>query len=237
MSAASVTVAKREIKAYFNSPVAYIVVTVFMLIAGYLYWSQLFLEKQAELRYYFTLTPLIFTFIIPAITMRLIAEEKGSGTLEMLITMPVRDWEVVFGKFLAGMAMLAAIVGMTCFYAISLAMLGPVDKGPLITGYLGLLLMGGTYVSIGVMASSLTRNQIVAFIMAFAISFALFIFGQVVQYAPDWLSPVLSFLSMGNHFESLSRGVIDSRDVIYYVSVMVVSLIIATASLESRKWK
>ena len=233
---AAVTVAKREIKAYFNSPVAYIVVTVFMLIAGYLYWSQLFLEKQAELRYYFTLTPLVFTFIIPAITMRLIAEEKGSGTLEMLITMPVRDWEVVLGKFLAGMAMLAAIVGMTCFYAVTLAFLGPLDRGPMITGYLGLLLMGGAYVSIGVMASSLTRNQIVAFILAFAISFALFIFGQIVQYAPDWITPVLAFLSMGNHFESLSRGVIDSRDVLYYVSVMVVALIIATVSLESRKW-
>jgi ABC-2 type transport system permease protein len=233
----AVTVAKREIKTYFNSPVAYIVVTVFMLLAGYLYWSQIFLEKQAELRYYFTLTPLVFTFIIPAITMRLLAEEKGSGTLEMLITMPVRDWEVVLGKFLAGMAMLAAIVGMTCFYAVTLAFLGPVDKGPVITGYLGLLLMGGAYVAIGVMASSLTRNQIVAFILAFAISFALFIFGQVVQYAPEWIGPVLAFLSMGNHFESLSRGVIDSRDVIYYVSVMAVSLVIATVSLQSRKWK
>jgi len=217
--------------------VAYIVVTVFMLIVGFLFWRQLFLEKQAELRYYFNLTPLVFTFIIPAITMRLIAEEKGSGTLEMLITMPVRDSEVVFGKFLAGMAMLGAIVGMTGFYAISLSLLGPVDRGPLMTGYLGLLLMGGAYIAIGVMASSLTRNQIVAFILAFAISFALFIFGQIVNYAPDWISPVLAFLSMGNHFESLSRGVIDSRDVIYYVSVMVVSLVIATASLQSRKWK
>jgi ABC-2 type transport system permease protein len=233
----SVTVAKREIKAYFNSPVAYIVVTVFMLIAGYLYWSQLFLEKQTELRYYFTLTPLIFTFIVPAITMRLFAEEKGSGTLEMLITMPVRDWEVVLGKFLAGVAMLAAIVGMTAFYGVTLSLLGPVDAGPMLTGYLGIFLMGGAYVAIGVMASSLTRNQIVAFILAFGISFALFIFGQIVHYAPDWLAPVLSFLSMGNHFESLSRGVVDSRDVVFYLSVMVVSLVIATASLESRKWK
>ena len=231
------TVAKREIKAYFNYPVAYIVVTVFMLIVGYLYWSQLCLEKQAELRYYFNLTPLVFTFIIPAITMRLLAEEKGSGTLEMLITMPVRDWQVVLGKFLAGMTMLAAIVGMTAFYAVTLSILSPIDKGPMLTGYLGLLLMGGAYVAIGVMASSLTRNQIVAFILAFAISFALFIFGQVVQYAPEWLAPVLSFLSMGNHFDSLSRGVVDSRDVIFYVSVMVVSLVIATVSLESRKWK
>jgi len=236
MSAAA-TVAKREIKTYFNSPVAYIVVMVFMLIAGYLFFSQLFLEKQAELRYYFTLTPLIFTFIIPAITMRLIAEEKGSGTLEMLITMPVRDWEVVLGKFMAGMAMLGTIVGMTLFYAITVAALGPVDRGPVITGYLGLLLMGGSYVAIGVMASSLTKNQIVAFILAFAISFALFIFGQILQFAPEWLSPVLAYLSMGNHFESFSRGVVDSRDVLFYVSLMAVALVIATASLESRKWK
>ncbi len=210
---------------------------VFMLIAGYLFFSQLFLEKQAELRYYFTLTPLIFTFIIPAITMRLIAEEKGSGTLEMLITMPVRDWEVVLGKFMAGMAMLGTIVGMTLFYAITVAALGPVDRGPVITGYLGLLLMGGSYVAIGVMASSLTKNQIVAFILAFAISFALFIFGQILQFAPEWLSPVLAYLSMGNHFESFSRGVVDSRDVLFYVSLMAVALVIATASLESRKWK
>ena len=231
------TVAKREIKAYFNSPAAYIVVTVFMLLAGYLFFSQLFLEKQAELRYYFTLTPLIFTFIIPAITMRLFAEEKGSGTLEMLITMPVRDWEVVLGKFLAGLAMLGAVVGMTVFYAVTVAALGPVDRGPIISGYVGLVLMGGSYVAIGVMASSLTRNQIVAFILAFAISFALFIFGQVVQFAPDWLAPVLSYLSMGNHFESFSRGIIDSRDVLYYLSLITVALVIATASLESRKWK
>jgi ABC-2 type transport system permease protein len=151
--------------------------------------------------------------------------------------MPVRDWEVVLGKFLAGMTMLAAIIGMTLFYAITVAALGPVDRGPIITGYLGLLLMGGSYVSIGVMASSLTRNQIVAFILAFAISFGLFIFGQIVQFAPEWLSPILAYLSMGNHFESFSRGVVDTRDVLFYVSLMAVTLVIATASLESRKWK
>jgi ABC-2 type transport system permease protein len=155
----------------------------------------------------------------------------------MLITMPVRDWEVILGKFLAGMAMLAAIVGMTFFYAITLMMLGPVDRGPVIAGYVGLLLMGGSYVAIGVMASSFTRNQIVAFIIAFALSFALFIFGQITQLAPEWLAPIISFLSMGKHFEPLSRGIIDSRDVVYYLSVTVVCLVIATVSLESRKWK
>jgi ABC-2 type transport system permease protein len=236
MNAAS-TIAKREIRTFFNSPVAYLVVTVFMLISGYLFFSQLFLEKSADMRQYLGITPLLFSFIIPALTMRLLAEEKGSGTLELLITMPVRDWEVVLGKFLAGLAMVGTIVGITAVYAITVAMLGPIDKGAALTGYLGLLLLGGAYAAIGVMASSFTRNQIVAFILAFAISFALFLAGKIVQIAPEWLKPVLAFISTDVHFESLAKGVLDTRDILYYVSVMVVSLVIATASLESRKWK
>jgi len=236
MNAAS-TIAKREIRTFFNSPVAYLVVTVFMLISGYLFFSQLFLEKSADMRQYLGITPLLFSFIIPALTMRLLAEEKGSGTLELLITMPVRDWEVVLGKFLAGLAMVATIVGITAVYAITVMMLGPIDKGAALTGYLGLLLLGGAYAAIGVMASSFTRNQIVAFILSFAISFALFLAGKIVQIAPEWLKPVLAFISTDVHFESLAKGVLDTRDILYYVSVMVISLVIATASLESRKWK
>jgi ABC-2 type transport system permease protein len=234
---ATTAIAKRELRTYFNSPVAYIVVTVFMLLAGYLFFNTLFIEKQAEMRGYFGLAPMLFTFIIPAFTMRLIAEEKGSGTLELLITMPVRDWEVVVGKFLAAVGLLAVLLGLTLFYAFTLNSIGPVDKGPTYGGYLGLLLMGSAYAAIGVMASSITRNQIVAFIVAFAISFTLYLFGRVVQLVPETLQPVISYLSIDGHFEAISRGVIDSRDVIYYLSVMVVSLVIATVSLESRRWK
>lgn len=234
---ATLAITKRELRTYFNSPVAYIVVTVFMLLAGYLFFNTLFIEKQAEMRGYFGLAPMLFTFIIPAMTMRLIAEEKGSGTLELLITMPVRDWEVVVGKFLAALGLLTVLLALTLVYAITLASIGPVDNGPTFGGYLGLLLMGGAYVAIGVMASSFTRNQIVAFILAFAISFALYLFGRIVQIVPESLQPVVAFLSMDAHFESISRGVIDSRDVIYYLSVMAVSLVIATVSLESRRWK
>lgn len=234
---ATLAITKRELRTYFNSPVAYIVVTVFMLLAGYLFFNTLFIEKQAEMRGYFGLAPMLFTFIIPAMTMRLIAEEKGSGTLELLITMPVRDWEVVVGKFLAALGMLAVLLALTLVYAITLASIGPVDNGPTFGGYLGLLLMGGAYVAIGVMASSFTRNQIVAFILAFAISFALYLFGRIVQIVPESLQPIVAFLSMDGHFESISRGVIDSRDVVYYLSVMAVSLVIATVSLESRRWK
>lgn len=233
----ALVISRREIRTYFNSPVAYIVVTVFTLITGYLFFTQLFVERQAELRGFFGIMPLMFMFTIPAVTMRLLADEKGSGTLEMLITMPVRDWEVVLGKFLAAMALLAVSLGLTLVFAITVKLLGPLDRGPVIGGYLGLLLMGGAYVAIGVMTSAFTRNSIVAFIAAFGISFGLYVLGRLTQFVPQSLQPVVSYLSIDGHFENIGRGVIDTRDVIYYVSVMAVCLLLATTSLESRKWR
>jgi ABC-2 type transport system permease protein len=233
----ALTISRREIRTYFNSPVAYIVVTVFTIITGYLFFTQLLLEQQADMRGFFGSMPLLFMFLAPAITMRLLADEKSSGTLELLITMPVRDWEVVLGKFLAAMALVGSALALTLVFAISVRVFGPLDRGPTIGGYLGLLLMGGAYVAIGVMCSAFTRNSIVAFIVSFAISFALFLFGHVVQFVPQALQPLVSFLSISKHFENISRGVIDSRDVIYYVSVMGISLLFATLSLESRRWR
>jgi ABC-2 type transport system permease protein len=233
----ALVISKREIRAYFNSPVAYIVVTVFTILTGYLFFTQLFLEKQADMRPFFGVMPLLFMFVIPAITMRLVAEEKGSGTLELLITMPVRDWEVIVGKFLAALALLCTALALTLAFALTVKSLGPLDRGPAIGGYIGLVLMGGAYIAIGVMASSLTRNQIIAFIVAFAISFALFLFGKLTQFVPESLQPIVSFLSIDGHFDNISRGVIDTRDVLYYLSVITVCLLVATTSLESRKWK
>lgn len=233
----ALVISRREIRTYFNSPVAYIVVPVFVIITGYLFFTQLFLEKQADMRGFFNIMPLLFMFMIPAITMRLLADEKSSGTLELLITMPVRDWEVVVGKFLAAMALLCTAIGLTLVFAITVKSLGPLDRGPTIGGYLGLVLMGGAYVSIGVMASALTRNSIVSFIVAFAISFALYLLGRLTQFLPQSLQKLVAFLSIDGHFENIGRGVVDSRDVIYYLSVMTVCLLIATLSLESRRWK
>jgi ABC-2 type transport system permease protein len=233
----ALVISRREIRTYFNSPVAYIVVPVFVIITGYLFFTQLFLEKQADMRGFFNIMPLLFMFMIPAITMRLLADEKASGTLELLITMPVRDSEVVIGKFLAAMALLCTAIGLTLVFAITVKSLGPLDRGPTIGGYLGLVLMGGAYVSIGVMASALTRNSIVSFIVAFAISFALYLLGRLTQFLPQALQKLVAYLSIDGHFENIGRGVIDTRDVIYYFSVMVVCLLIATLSLESRRWK
>jgi ABC-2 type transport system permease protein len=233
----ALVISRREIRTYFNSPVAYIVVQVFVIVTGYLFFTQLFLEKQADLRGFFNIMPLLFMFIIPAITMRLLADEKSSGTLELLITMPVRDWEVVVGKFLAAMALLCTAIGLTLVFALTVKSMGPLDRGPAIGGYIGLVLMGGAYVGIGVMASSLTRNSIVSFIVAFAISFVLYLLGKLTQFLPSSLQGLVSYLSIDAHFENIGRGVIDSRDVIYYLSMITVSLLVATLSLESRRWR
>ena len=233
----ALTISRREIRTYFNSPVAYIVVTVFTMITGYMFFTQLLMEQQADMRGLFSIMPMLLAFLAPAITMRLLADEKASGTLELLITMPVRDWEVVLGKFLAAMALVCTAIALTLVFAISVRLYGPLDRGPTIGGYVGLLLMGGAYVAIGVMCSAFTRNSIVAFIVGFAISFALFLFGPIVQFVPRGLQPLLSFLAMSTHFENISRGIIDTRDVIYYLSVIGVSLLAATLSLESRRWR
>jgi ABC-2 type transport system permease protein len=233
----ALVISRREIRTYFNSPVAYIVVTVFVGITGYLFFTQLFLEKQAELRQLFGFMPFLFMFMVPAITMRLLADEKSTGTLELLSTMPVRDWEVVVGKFLAALALLGTALGLTLVFAISVRTLGPLDRGPAIGGYLGLVLMGGAFVAIGVMCSAFTRNSIVAFIASFGISFALYLFGKLTQFVPEALQPVISFLSIDGHFENIGRGVIDTRDVIYYLSIIGTCLLLATTSLESRRWR
>ncbi len=233
----ALVISRREIRTYFNSAVAYIVVAAFTVLTGYLFFTQLFLEKQADMRGFFNIMPLMFMFVVPAITMRLLADEKSSGTLELLITMPVRDWEVVVGKFLAAMALLCTAIGLTMVFALTVRALGPLDRGPAIGGYLGLILMGGAYVSIGVMASSLTRNPIVSFILAFIISFGLYLLGRLTQFLPQAWQGLVAYLSIDGHFENIGRGVIDSRDVIYYFSVIAVGLLVATLSLESRRWK
>ena len=234
----AMVIARREINAYFNSPVAYIVVAAFTIIAGGIFFVfKFFLTQEASLRGFFETMPMLFMFLAPAITMRLIADEKASGTLELLITMPVRDWQVVLGKFLAAMALLATTLALTLVFAITVRALGPVDRGPTIGGYLGLLLMGGAYMAIGVMSSAFTRSSIVACIVAFVISLGLFIIGQATQYLPAGpLQGFASFIGIGTHFDNISRGIIDTRDVIYYVSVMGICLLLATLSLESRRW-
>jgi len=227
---------RRELRSYFNSPVAYVVIVVFLVIVGWFFTNNLFLMNVASMRIVFELVPLVFLFFVPAVTMRLLAEEKKSGTLELLTTKPVRDAEIVLGKFLAAWVLLAAALAPTLLYLITLMALGSIDLGPVVAGYLGLLLMGGVYIAIGIFASSLTENQIVAFIISFLIVLALFLMDKVLMYVPEGLASTLEFLGIDYHFSNIARGVIDSRDIIYFASLLGFSLLLATVSLERRKW-
>jgi ABC-2 type transport system permease protein len=168
--------------------------------------------------------------------MRLLAEEQKTGTIELLTTRPVRDSEIVLGKFLAAWVLVAITLLPTVLYVIILASLGPLDIGPVVTGYLGLLLMAAVYIGIGIVASSLTENQIVAFIISFLIILALFLLNKVLIYVPQGLASTLEFLGVDYHFSNIARGVIDSRNLIYFASLIGFSLLLATVSLERRKW-
>ncbi len=227
---------RRELRSYFNSPVAYVVIVVFLAIIGWFFTSNLFLMNVASMRVVFDLVPLVFLFFVPAITMRLLAEEKKSGTLELLTTKPVTDAEIVIAKFLAAWALLAAALVPTLLYLVTMMALGSIDLGPVIAGYIGLLLMGGAYVGIGIFASSLTENQIIAFIASFLIVLVLFLMDKVLMYVPEGLASTLEFLAVDYHFSNIARGVIDSRDIIYFASLLGFSLLLATVSLERRKW-
>jgi len=230
---------KKEFRSYFNSPIAYIFITAFLVFSGWLFFRGFFLIGQATMRPFFSILPWEFLFFVPAVTMRLWAEEKKMGTMELLMTLPLNDWEIVLGKFLAAFLFLAITVLLTFTFPLTLYYLGQPDLGPILGGYIGALLMGAAYLSIGLFISSLTENQIVAFILSVFACFGLFIIGEpiVLTALPGWLAGFFSFLGLGAHFQSIGRGVIDSRDIIYYLSVIIFFLFLNTRFVESRKWR
>ena len=231
-------IAKRELGAYFKSPVAYVVLSLFLIISGGLFFfGNFFIAGNATMDGYFGVMPLLLVFICPAIAMRLIAEERGSGSIELLLTMPVRDSEVVFGKYLAALMVLAVGLLLTLPFALTVAKLGPLDSGPVLGSYLGTLLLGGTYLAIGLLGSAMTKNQVVAVIVGWAICMALWLMGFLSSAAGPVLGPVLQYASPAYQFSKIARGVIELRNVVYYLSAIGVCLVIAIQVLESRKWR
>lgn len=228
------TLARRELRSYFDSPAAYVVLSVFLLFSGWFFATPLFIENNATLRSVFDIIPFIFLFFVPAITMSTFAEERRSGTLELLLTMPVRDWQVIAGKLLAVMIFLSIGIGLTFVYALSISMMGDLDLGQTAGGYIGLLLLGMATGAIGIFASSLTRNQIVAFILGFAIIFVLYLMDKVTPFVPGWLAGILQYLGTDFHYRNLLRGVIDTRDVLYYVSLTALAGMLTAYSLARR---
>lgn len=230
------TIYMKELKSYFNSPIAYIVIIVFLVIIGWFFTNGLFANNVASLRPMFDMVPFIFLFFIPAITMRSFSEEKKQGTIELLLTKPVTEYELVIGKFLAALMLTIITLIPTLLYFLAVLNLGDLEIGAVIGGYLGLILMAAVYIGIGLFASSLTENQVIAFIISFIIIFALFMLGKIlIQVSPGLVSAV-EFISTDYHFSNISRGVIDTRNLIYYFSMIFLSVFLTKVSIESRKW-
>src|SRR6056297_1994807 len=214
------TIALKEFKDYFISPIAYIVISLFLIVTGWFFFSTFFIYGRADLRDFFALLPITFSFFIPAITMRMFAEERNVGSYESLLTMPVSFSHIALGKFFAASAFATAMLLPTLSYPLFISFIGNVDLGPVIGGYIGAILLGGAYCSIGLFASALTRNQIIAFIIGCAICFTLTIIDRMLFFVPERLVPVVEYLGANAHFTNISKGIIDSRDLIYFASVI-----------------
>lgn len=231
-------IAVRELQQFFDSLIAYILIVVFLGLSGFFTWlfgSDIFFIGQATLLPFFSVAYWTLFFFIPALTMRLIAEENKSGTIELLLTKSVTDWQVILGKFLACLILIAVALLLTLPYYITIASIGNVDHGAVICGYLGLLLISMVFISIGLFASSLTSNQIVAFLLSLLIGvFFLIIFNVLASESTGLAGQILDFLSLQTHFESISRGVIDSKDIIYFLSITLFGLILAETMISKR---
>ncbi len=230
---------KKELMSYFNSPIAYIFIGVFLIVGNWLFFNYFFVIGQASVRNYFSLLPWIFLFLSPAITMRLWAEEKKSGTIEFLLTLPITDWQATLAKFFSALAFLAISLVLTITLPISIAFLGDIDSGQVIGSYLGALFLGGSYLALGLFISSLTKNQIIAFVLGLVACFVAFIIGAsfVLENAPQFALPVMKFLGLGSHFYNISKGVIDSKDIIYYCSFIFIFLWFNVRVIEKRGWR
>ncbi|HNY65040.1 MAG TPA: ABC transporter permease subunit [Deltaproteobacteria bacterium] len=226
---------KKEIQDYFITPIGYIVIGIFLLVTGWFFFTTFFIYSEANLRNFFNLLPMTFSLVIPAITMRLFAEELHSGSYEMLLTLPVRLRDVVIGKFLACTVFVAIMLSPTLIYAISIAFIGHLDPGPVIGGYLGAILLGAAYSAVGVFASSITRNQIVACIVGMVICFGLTLFDKMVFFFPGQIVEVFTYLAAAAHFENISKGIIDTRDLLYFCSVTFVFLYTSNLVMQSRR--
>ncbi len=233
------TISNRELQSFFDSLMAYIMIIAFLGFSGFFTWlfgSDIFFIKQASLQAFFGIAYWTLFFFIPALTMRQFAEENRAGTIELLMTKPVNDWQVVIGKFLSTFILILIALVLTLPYYITVASLGPVDHGAVLTGYLGLILMSAAYISIGLFTSSLSNNQIVSYLLALFIGiFFQIIFSLLSSNFGGFAGEALNFLSVSSHFDSISRGVIDSRDIIYFLSLIFLGLILTEANLARKR--
>jgi ABC-2 type transport system permease protein len=233
----TLAIAERELKSFFVSTVAWIIAAAFLAISGFLFSVILLNSNEASLRFLISNLSVVFLFIAPFLTMRLLAEENRLGTIELLLTNPVRDIEVVLGKFLGVMGFILVMLALTLYFPLLLFIFGVPDPGPMITGYLGVLLQAAAFAAIGLATSSTTENQIVAAFLAFAINLILWLSESISTFVGKPLSDVAKYLSITSHMQDFSRGVIDSSHIIFFLSVVAAALFLTYLSLQSRRWR
>jgi ABC-2 type transport system permease protein len=213
-------------------------IIAFLVFTGLFTWllgRTIFLMNEASLQSFFAVSYWALFLFIPALTMKLIAEERSSGTLELILTKPVSDSQMILGKFLAVLLLVIISLALTLPYYITVASIGPIDHGATIMGYIGLILMSAAYISIGIFASSVTNNQIISFLLALFIGiFFHLIFGIVSSYFPGLIGNTLNYLSISTHYESIIRGVVDSKDLIYFLTIIILGLFGAELSISKR---
>ncbi len=234
-------IANKEFNAYLDSISGYIVLVLFLGISGFFTWlsaSNIFYINQADLSVFFSVAFWTLFFFVPAITMRTFAEEQHSGTIELLLTHPVSFWQVVIGKALGAFYLILLAIALTLPYYITIALTGKIDHGATISGYSGLLILSATYISIGIFASTLSKNQIVAFLIAIGIGiFFQLIFGLIANVTNGWLASFFDFLNFRSHYETIIRGVWDTKDLIYFGSIIYFFLYASVTVLFIRKYR
>lgn len=231
------TIFEREINAYFLSPIAYVIIAVFMVFSGYFFSIMLGITQETTLRYSLAYTQFILSILTPVITMRLLAEENKTGTVEPLMTAPITDFAVVLGKFLAAWALYNIMIAPTAFYIIFLAWVGSPDYGAIIASYIGLVLMGGLFVSVGMLVSAVTKNQIVAAVTGIVALLILLVIGLASAESEGWLYSTLRYIGTYDHWETFTKGILDTRDIVYYFSFSALLLFIVVRIVESRRWR
>jgi len=250
---------KKELKSYFASPVAYVLLAMFMVITGYLfygifaYFSTLSFQStidpaiakqenllnvtESVIRPLFGIISMIMLIMMPLLTMRLFAEEKKSGTIELLLTYPVTDLEVLLGKFFACLGVLCVMLGLSVVFPVIVMFFGEPELGPVITGYIGLLLLGASFISFGIFASSLTENQIVAATISFGVLFLFWMLNMSAAFVGPSLANFINYISITHHLEAFAKGVVDTEDIVYYLMLNLLFLFLTMRMLESKRWR
>jgi len=248
-------IAHKELKSYFSTPIAYVVIGFFALLFGYFFYAMLIIFNQQSqqlgglggggnadinqqlIRPLFLNASVILLFVLPLITMRTYSEEKRSGTIELLLTSPVTDVEIIVGKFLGAMALYAAMLGITLIHMVLLFAWGNPEPKVVLMGYLGLLLMGGCFISVGLLISSLTKNQIVSGMVTFAVFLLLWVINWIASFTGPTTQSVLNYLSITDHFDDFTKGILDTKHLVYYFSVMSFGLFLTARSVDTERWK